>query len=37
MITDAVLLTSDEEFREKLKNDDQICLFKNLEIGGWCP
>ena len=24
--TDAVLLTSDEKFREKMKNDDRICL-----------
>ena len=29
--TDAVLLTSDEKFREKMKNDDRICLLKNLE------
>jgi predicted nucleic acid-binding protein len=28
--TDAVLLTSDEKFREKMKNDDRICLLKNL-------
>ncbi len=29
--TDAVLLTGDEKFREKMKNDDRICLLKNLE------
>ena len=28
--TDAVLLTSDEKFRKKMKNDDRICLLKNL-------
>jgi predicted nucleic acid-binding protein len=28
--TDAVLLTSDEKFREKMKNDTRICLLKNL-------
>jgi predicted nucleic acid-binding protein len=28
--TDAVLLTGDEKFREKMKNDDRICLLKNL-------
>ncbi|MDP2645909.1 MAG: type II toxin-antitoxin system VapC family toxin [Desulfobacterales bacterium] len=28
--TDAVLLTSDEKFREKMKKDDRICL-----LGGW--
>jgi predicted nucleic acid-binding protein len=27
---DAVLLTSDEKFREKMKNDDRICLLKDL-------
>jgi len=27
---DAVLLTSDEKFREKMKKDDRICLLKNL-------
>jgi len=30
--TDAVLLTSDEKFREKMKNDDRICLLKNLSF-----
>jgi predicted nucleic acid-binding protein len=29
--TDAVLLTSDEKFCEKMKNDDRICLLKDLE------
>jgi predicted nucleic acid-binding protein len=28
----AVLLTSDEKFREKMKNDDRICLLKNLSF-----
>lgn len=28
--TDSVLLTSDEKFREKMKNDNRICLLKNL-------
>jgi len=28
----AVLLTSDEKFREKMKNDDRICLLKNLQF-----
>ena len=28
--TDAVLLTSDEKFREKMKNDDRICLLGNI-------
>jgi len=28
--TDAVLLTSDEKFLEKMKNDERICLLKNL-------
>ncbi len=27
---DAVLLTSDEKFREKMKNDNRICLLKDL-------
>ena len=30
--TDAVLLTSDEKFREKMKNDTRICLLKNEPI-----
>ena len=30
--TDAVLLTSDEKFREMMKNDDRICLLKNLHL-----
>ena len=28
--TDSVLLTSDEKFCEKMKNDNRICLLKNL-------
>ncbi len=28
--TDAVLLTSDEKFSEKMKNNDRICLLNNL-------
>lgn len=27
---DAVLLTSDEKFREKMKNDNRICLLRDL-------
>jgi predicted nucleic acid-binding protein len=29
--TDAFLLTSDEKFHEKMKNDDRICLLKNFK------
>jgi predicted nucleic acid-binding protein len=28
---DAVLLTGDEKFREKMKNDNRICLLRDLE------
>lgn len=30
--SDAVLLTSDEKFHEKMRNDDRICLLKNLSF-----